>query len=565
MRTIIFAAVFVLPLFGTPLPAAGAERPEGLPSTAESAKLAAKMPKTVSGVVTLDGHPLADCRVTDGVHFVVTDEQGRYTIEIQPSEVIPYLPSRTISVCWPSGTWPTRKNKQGPFDWWVRLMDVKDPANVDFTLGSQKQALPVVITFGTDPHDCFTRPLNQTWRKETAHAGRHVALAVVGGDLGYLNFSNAERCYTDIAEFTYKFPVPMFHCIGNHDIVGVHSKTYALPHELAGLGAFIKYLGPVRWSFDVAGLHFVGMDWALIDEEGKIQTGLNPTAIKWLEADLRSVPVDVPIYFFNHQAWSPYREFYDLLKTHNVKLCLGGHSHRNMYLAKHGECQIWTKMSEYTLVYCDRDDFEFVDRCIYRGGRTGWDQNWGHSRRACALYTDVALEQRDRGKHVVLKDFTLAEGVKTISPVDGRTFDVRLGVRGAGDHPAKKWGLRVTHRDDFISEITYDAGAKMLNLLGRETYFDPRVPAAKGIKPGPKPSDASAEQPDWVEMRVYFMPHRIRVLVNSRLHYQKFIVPPPAKKIEVFVEGGTAEVGRFDVWQRRWPDDWEPRATLNSG
>jgi len=564
MKTAISAASVLL-LLGARLLAADHKLPDDFPDTTQSAKLVAKMPEKVSGVVTLDGRPLAGCRVTDGVHFVATDDEGHYTIDARPSEVIPYLPSRTISVCWPTGTWPTRKNRKGPFDWWVRLMDVKDPERVNFALESQEQTLPVVVTFGTDPHDCFTRPLNRTWREETARAGRHVTFAVAGGDLGYLKFSNAEQCYTDVADFTYKFPVPMFHCIGNHDVVGVHSKWYAHPHELAGLGAFIKHLGPVRWSFDVAGLHFVGMDWARIDEEGKIQSGLNPTAIKWLEADLKSVPQGTATYFFNHQAWSPHQEFYDLLESHNVKLCLGGHSHRNIYMAKHGECEIWTKMSEYTLVYCDRDGFEFVDRCIYRGGRTGWDREWHHSRRACALYTDPALEREGRGEHVGLEDFTLAEGVKTVTPLKSRTFDVRLGARGTGRQPAKRWGLRVTHQDGFVTEVGYDAQGKTLKLLGRETYFDPAVPAHKGIKPGVELGDDSVQQPDWVEMRVFFMPHRIRVLVNNRLHYQKFVVPPAAEKIEVFVEGGEAEIGRLDVWQRKWPDDWGTRATLNTG
>ena len=222
-------------------------------------------------------------------------------------------------------------------------------------------------------------------------------------------------------------------------------------------------------------------------------------------------------------------------------------------------------MSEYTLLYCDHDGFEFVDRCIYRGGRTGWDREWHHSRRACALYTDLGLEREGRGKHIGLKDFTLAEGVKNVAPVPSRTFDVRLGARGTGTQPATRWGLRVTQRDGFVTEIAYAAKAKMLNLLGRETYFDPAVPPDKSIKPGVEAGDDSVKERDWIEMRVFFMPHRIRVLVNNRLHYQKFIVPPAAKKIEVFVEGGAAEIGRLDVWQRRWPDDWGTQATLNTG
>ena len=91
------------------------------------------------------------------------------------------------------------------------------------------------------------------------------------------------------------------------------------------------------------------------------------------------------------------------------------------------------------------------------------------------------------------------------------------------------------------------------------------MPPHKGIKPGVQPSDDSVGESDWVEMRVYFMPHRIRVLVNNRLHYQKFVVPPAATKIEVFVEGGEAEIGRFDMWQRQWPEDWGRQAISNSG
>ena len=113
-------------------------------------------------------------------------------------------------------------------------------------------------------------------------------------------------------------------------------------------------------------------------------------------------------------------------------------------------------------------------RCVYRGGRTGWDQRWHHSRRGCALYTDPALEEKGRGEHRGFRDLTLDEGVKAVTPFKTRTFDVRLGARGAGRQPAKQWGMRVTHEDGFVSEIAYDAALKTLSLLGRETYFDPK-------------------------------------------------------------------------------------------
>jgi len=432
--------------------------PADLPDLAESSKIPDRMPATVGGRVTLDGEPMAGVRVTDGVDFVTTDAEGRYAITLKPDPLVPYTPSRSIGVCWPTGTWPKRL-KSGRFDWWARLMDVKDAAKVDFELVTRRQGLPVVVTFGTDPHDNFTRAENFCWLDETARAGDHVTFAVSGGDLGYLGFGNADEAYTSIRKFTEAFPVLMPHCIGNHDVVGIHSKWWSVPHELAGYGAFVKYVGPVRWSFDVAGLHFVGMDWSLIDEAGKIQPGVADSALDWLEKDLAAQPEGTPVYFFNHQAWSPHQRLYELLDKYHVKLALGGHSHRNMFLndapAEPGQIEYWTKMSEYTLVYADRDGFEFVDRCVYKGNRKGWDDHWHHHGRACALRNDFAenMNRDFQGRHVAVRDVTPDGKSKRMGTVPGKTYDIRVGARGTGDAPANTWGLRLTGEDGKTYEF----------------------------------------------------------------------------------------------------------------
>jgi len=523
--------------------------PPDMPDLTESAKLAEKMPKTVSGAVTLDGKGAGGVRVTDGVQFVTTDEEGNYSLDIKPDPLVPYMPSRTISICWPSGTWPGGA-------WWVRLKDVKDPAKVNFSLAKCEQKLPVCVAFGTDPHDAFRRSINYIFRDEIARAGRHVAFAVAGGDLGYLGFGNADKDYAAMQIYTNGFPVPLLHCIGNHDVVGIHSKWWAVPHEIAGNGAFIKYLNPIRWSFDYADIHFVGLDWALIDEKGHMQCGVAKSAIDWLEEDLKSLPEGTSVYFFNHQGWSPHQRFFDVCAKYGVKLCLGGHSHRNMFLGNHGGVEYWTKMSLYTLLYVDKDGFEFVDRCIYKGGRNGWDGHWGHNHRGCALYNDRGAQEKQRGEHVGLENVTLDSGSKTIKTVKGPTYDVRFGARGVGKKPARRFGLRLTGADGKVHEFSYDDFNNMLNLMGRQTYFNPEIPV-----PGP----GAKEQESWVEMRIFVMPDRVRVLVNSRLHYQKYIKPGEAKRIEFFAEDGSAEFGRVDVYQRTWPKDYKPRATANTG
>jgi len=530
------------------------KKPSGLPDTTESAKLVAKMPKTVGGTVFLDKKPLAGVRVTDGVDFVTTDAEGKYTITLKPDPVVPYLPSRTISVCWPSGTWPARQGKSGPYQWWARLKEVKDPENVHFDLTRREAELPLCVVFGTDPHDVLTGAKTQLFRKEIGRVAGHFDFAVMGGDLGYLGFGNAERDYAGMKRFTDDFPVMLLHCIGNHDIVGVHSKWWKIPHELAGNGAFIKYLHPIRWSFDMADIHFVGLDWSLIDEKGHLQCGINDSTIDWLEKDLKSVPEGRPTYLFSHQ-WGEER-FSKVCSKYGVKLCLAGHSHRNMFLGDHGGAQYWTKMSYYTLLYVDRGGFEFVDRCIYKGGRNGWDGHWRHHGRGCAVFTDQNLQNQQRGEHTGLVDLKLDSNARSIKPVKGSTYDLRVGARETGGKPAKRFGMRITADDGKVYQFVYDREKNQLNLMGREMYFNRQIPGAA--------PDVQKEQ-SWLEMRVSVMPIRVRVRVNSRLHYQKFIVLPAAKKIEVFAEEGEAEFGRVDLWQRTYPKDWNPRATANSG
>lgn len=84
------------------------------------------------------------------------------------------------------------------------------------------------------------------------------------------------------AERTLHFPVTLIHTIGNHDIVAIGEDGYNAPHELAGQGAFIKHLGPARWSFDMAGVRFVGMNWPLIQEWVEMRVQVQPDRIRVL-------------------------------------------------------------------------------------------------------------------------------------------------------------------------------------------------------------------------------------------------------------------------------------------
>src|SRR5689334_8613616 len=49
---------------------------------------------------------LAGVQVTDGVQFVQSGPDGSYELKMVEDPVVPFHPSRTVYVCWPSGHWP---------------------------------------------------------------------------------------------------------------------------------------------------------------------------------------------------------------------------------------------------------------------------------------------------------------------------------------------------------------------------------------------------------------------------------------------------------------------------
>jgi hypothetical protein len=518
------------------------------PDWAAAARLMEKMPKTVSGLVSLDGKPAPNVRVTDGIDFVTTGLDGRYSITLKGDAMIPYTPSRTVGVCWPTGTWPVRVSPTGRWQWYARLADVQDAANVDFKLVSREVKFPICVAWGTDPHDSFRREFNKSYLNEIIDGAAHITFGVTSGDLDYMQWTSAEDNFSFIEKFLAPVPFMVIHVIGNHDLTGHGRAGDKALHELMGQGPFLKHLGPTRWSFDVGGKHFVAFNWPMIDEPG----------IAWLEKDLASVPKGTPTYLLIHM-WDKFLGPV-VQKYPTVKLVLAGHSHRNMYCGKEGEAEFWTKMSLYTYLYVNKDDsYEFVDRCIYEGARNDWDGHWNHHGRGCALYNEEVPKER-RGKHVEVQDVTLDAKAQDIQAVEGATYDIRFGAKPAGATPAKRWGLRLTGQDGTVQEFTYDDKAHTVNLMGLTTPFNPAVTPGHGGQA----HLLDPKEQEWVEMRIFVMPDRVRVLVNSRLHYQKYITPGQARKIEFFAEDGAAQFGRVDVWQRIWPD-YKPRPCANSG
>jgi len=157
-----------------------------------------------------------------------------------------------------------------------------------------------------------------------------------------------------------KFPVPVWSTMGNHENFGIerHLSLVSPSHPLYGRGMYRHYLGPDYYSFNFGGVHFIALN--TVDVNDLWYYGhVDSTQMKWLAADLATVPSKMPVVTFDHIPFfttsevmhgyndgppaptliridgkdqfrhvvSNAREVLALLWQHSYPLALGGHVH----------------------------------------------------------------------------------------------------------------------------------------------------------------------------------------------------------------------------------------------
>jgi Icc protein len=186
-------------------------------------------------------------------------------------------------------------------------------------------------------------------------------LILTGGDAVMDAFGQAEPRARLLFEMWKKIlkdecPLPMEHCIGNHDIWGWDKKHSKLTGDEPNYGKkwAMEVYGvakPYR-SFDRAGWHFVVLDTVYPNGDGYFGR-LDDEQFEWLKGDLAAVKAGTPVLVLSHipivtagaffdtdpkdkgdwtiprarmleDAW----RLKDLFGAHrNVRLCLSGHIH----------------------------------------------------------------------------------------------------------------------------------------------------------------------------------------------------------------------------------------------
>ena len=262
--------------------------------------------------------------LSDGLTFATTDAQGVYRLDAQPDPLRGAGAAPLVAVCWPGGSWPSGR-------WHAQ---VTGPGPLDFGLQVVEQKLPFRFVHGTDAHVPRGGQAKMVdFKAEVARLRPAPALTVLTGDNVDLSdshpFDQGKAQWDFLAEQTATWPTPLLMTGGNHDIAGVRAKPgtgWDAASPLFGYGFYTRLIGPLRWSFDYAGVHLVGLDFnALVD--GQWVWGVPDNSADWLRADLARVPRDTRVYLFVHYPQSPGKRFPELIKEGRVTQIFTGHSH----------------------------------------------------------------------------------------------------------------------------------------------------------------------------------------------------------------------------------------------
>ncbi|HPS54308.1 MAG TPA: metallophosphoesterase [Sedimentisphaerales bacterium] len=284
------------------------------------------LPITVKGKVFMQstGNPLSGIPITDGVNIVTTDAVGNYSIDVTQDPTLAAGGMPIISICVPSC-------KKTIGSWFKKINEIKPQENLDFALIDDEQNLPFTFIHCTDSHlPADNQQQFTNFRNDIDQLKDKVKFIFNTGDVMRLmdsqTYKEAKKDCDAMVDQLSKMSVPCFAVPGNHDLAGMRTQTVWAPgNPLQGYGLFTNFIGPLRFSFNYADIHFVGIDFNKF-ENNNWDWGVPETAVNWLEKDLKLVKPGTKIFLFLHYPQG-HPKLEQVVKNYNITQIFHGHDH----------------------------------------------------------------------------------------------------------------------------------------------------------------------------------------------------------------------------------------------